>query len=182
MGCGWPAANLDEAGCKQRPQSARSDVLVDECTGFGIAGKRVVPGEVLRQQHKEHDANRPHILSHIGNRDLLQESHTNNNDRCTQTLWRSASSAAMYLMVPLPNRDDSPCVCAIPKSHMRARRSESILGLMSRRTMALECRYVSAATSADTWRRICSSDGLFMSMAANKSPWAQSPAPTYLQA
>ena len=27
MGCGWPAANLDEAGCKQRPQSARSDVL-----------------------------------------------------------------------------------------------------------------------------------------------------------
>jgi hypothetical protein len=27
----------------------------------------------------KHDANRPHILSHIGNRDLLQESHTNND-------------------------------------------------------------------------------------------------------
>jgi hypothetical protein len=53
----------------------------------------------------------------------------------------------MYLIVPLPNRYDSPCIGAIPKSHMRARRSESILGLMSRRTMALECRYVSAATS-----------------------------------
>jgi hypothetical protein len=52
---------------------------------------RVVPGEVLRQQHKEHDAYRPHILSHIGNCDLLQESHIDNNDQDTQALWRSAS-------------------------------------------------------------------------------------------
>jgi hypothetical protein len=50
------------------------------------AGKRVALGEVLRQQHKEHDANQPHILSHISNCDLLQESYTN-NDQCTQTLW-----------------------------------------------------------------------------------------------
>ncbi len=54
------------------------------------------PGEVLRQQHKEHDADRPNILSHIDNCDLLQESHTDNNDQDTQTLWRSASSAAMF--------------------------------------------------------------------------------------
>jgi hypothetical protein len=67
----------------------------------------MVPGEVLRQQHKEHDANRQHILSHIGDSDLLQESQTN-NDRCKPTLWRSASSVAMYLMVPLPSHDDSP--------------------------------------------------------------------------
>ncbi len=36
-------------------------------------GKRVVPGEAMRQQYnKEHDANQPQILSHIGNCDLRQ--------------------------------------------------------------------------------------------------------------
>jgi hypothetical protein len=51
-----------------------------------ITGKMMISGEVLRQQHKEHDANRPQVLSYIGNFDL-QESHTDNDDRCTQILW-----------------------------------------------------------------------------------------------
>ncbi len=32
--------------------------LLTNLTVLGIAGKRMIPGEVLRQQHKEHDANR----------------------------------------------------------------------------------------------------------------------------
>ncbi len=58
------------------------------------------PGEVLRQQHKEHDANRPHIPSHIGNRDLLQELNTN-NDQFTNIEARRKLWLLMCLMVPV---------------------------------------------------------------------------------
>jgi hypothetical protein len=95
-------------GASNDDQNAQSDVLADECTVLGIAGKRVVPGEVLRQQHKEHDANRPHFLSHIGNRDLLQESHTNNDQYTNIVVKRK-----FWLLMLLPNRDNFQCFFAI---------------------------------------------------------------------
>ena len=91
-------------------RNARSDVLYDECTVFGIAGKRVVPVRVLCQQHKEHDANRPHILRHIGN----CKSHT----PTIINAHKQGGEAQALDVDAVANRDDSPCVCALSKSRV----------------------------------------------------------------
>ncbi len=112
----------------------------------------MVPGEVLRQQHTEHDANRRHVLSHTGKGDRLLESKYD-NDQCKQQLWFSANSVAKYFMVPLPNRDDAVCL-----RHAKATYAGSTIRInLGPDVSEDDVSGVQVCQSRNTWRRIRSS-------------------------
>jgi hypothetical protein len=154
MGCGWRAANLGASDDHSRLD--RMFLLMN--VGLGIADKRVVPGELLRQQHKEHDTFRPHILSHIGNCDL-QESH-NNNDRCTNiVVKRKLCRHVPHGAVAKPRRL-AVCLC-----HPKVTYAGSMIRINHILVLDVsvdDALGVQVCQGRNTWRRIRSSRTLLV--------------------